>query len=248
MPSGRIRFRGKSFQSPLDLYRSVRGRTKVALSTFMSRHSRVDPAQGVSDERLAEMLYWPAARYRRRHGSRVTWVEVEGSRMSLNEYFEKNSKGAAVGYRTLWQRVARLRRDGELSAASVEDAASLNRVEWRVFYGGGRARPLTYQGELFPEQIGKNFRSIAAFLLTVGRYANRRTLWSRLKANWDLDSAISEPVVTATERKGLIYCLTRVRTGEVYVGLTRLSAKARWLQHIDRAKTGGTSRLSEAIR
>jgi hypothetical protein len=149
-------------------------------------------------------------------------------------------------YRTFWQRIRNLK--NRLDEEILEHAFTLVASDWISFYGGGRHKNFVYQGHLYPEHHGRTFHGISAFLKTIDRYAEKSTIWSRLKAGWELDTALSIPVAHETERKGLIYKLTRLTTGQIYIGLTIGSLEQRWIFHLNFARDGGQTRLARAIR
>nr|WP_315488347.1 GIY-YIG nuclease family protein [uncultured Rhodoferax sp.] len=184
----------------------------------------------------------------RTHTPRKTWVTVEGTSIDLKSYYDDHAVVAAVSYRTFWQRVRGLRRRFLLDSASLDYACILQPNEWITFYGGGRRRGFTYQGEQYPEHAGRSFSSIAALLRTIGRYGDRGLIWARLKAGWDLELALTIPSEVSTQRPGLIYKVVRLSTGQVYVGLTLGGLAQRWTFHLRAARRGSASKLATAIR
>lgn len=243
-----VTLRGRKFSGPADLYWQVEPRPRVGLATFTARLNRLRGSSELSDPLVEEALYSSASEYRAKYGVRKTWIEVDGRREPLEEIYFSAESRARVPYRNFWQRVRRLQKSEGLDSQSLEDALTLSPEDWRSFYGGGRHRPFQYSGDEYPEHAGRTFHSHAAFLKTIGRYENRATVWSRLKAGWDLDSALFEDVVNEVDRKGIIYRITRLRTGQVYVGLTILSLEGRWRHHLQTARKGATSQLAVAIR
>lgn len=242
-----ISFRGASFEGPADLFHRAQPRPSVRIATFMVRLTKAREDSNLSDSRIEEALYLSASEYRAKYGVRKTWIDLPGQRASLEDIYAAARDRVSVSYRTFWQRVRRLRRANEFDKASLEDALTLSNEDWRSFYGGGRYRSFEYRGDLFPEHFGQSFHSQAAFLKTIGRYDDRGTVWSRLKAGWDLDAALVEPVVQEVNRTGLIYRATRRRTGQVYVGLTILTLEGRWAHHVAMARKGASGRLPRAI-
>lgn len=242
-----IEFRGRHFQGPTELYRCVDPRPAVPLATFVGRLNRFRVGGDLSEARLEEALYLSASAFRAKYGVRKSWIVLNGEQFPLTAVYEEAQDRRTVTYRVFWQRVRRLERCEAKSSESVEDALTLGPADWRTFYGGGRHRTFVYAGDEFPEQVGRSFHSRAAFLKTIGRYQDRSTVWSRLKAGWDLDAALIEPVVNEVGRTGRIYTVTRRRTGQVYVGLTVLSLEGRWAHHVASSRKGGAGKLSRAI-
>ncbi|MEP7010807.1 MAG: GIY-YIG nuclease family protein [Acidobacteriota bacterium] len=213
----------------------------------MGRVRKLLQNSNLNDETLSEALYRTQNSYRKEHSVRKTWVKIEGQRVDLHSLYIRLKDKAAVSYRVFWSRVRR-NNSIPLDSERVEHALSLSESEWISFYGGGRHRNFVYLGDLYPELHGRSFHGISALLREVNRYSERSTIWSRLKAGWGLDTALSVPVSFATDRKGLIYKITRISTGQVYVGLTHGSLEQRWLFHTIAARNGATSQLAAAIR
>jgi group I intron endonuclease len=165
---------------------------------------------------------------------RKTWVSIAGERIDLQKEFAAISSGS-VPYSVFRTRCRSAEKRSLLDRTALAMAASASQSEWIAFYGGGRARSLIYDGDAFPEQRGKPFRSISSFLTTIG-HPDKHIVWDRLKRDWPLDAAISEPVVPLSERRGLIYCVTCRATGEKYVGLTVTSLATRWKRHVSQAQ------------
>lgn len=240
-----FQFNGTVYSGPTDLFWSIRPRPKVGLNTFLGRLKR---AGTLTDEAIREALYLPPDDYRRKYGVRKTWVKVDGRELDLKSLYHAEELRSVVPYRTFWQRVRKLKIKETLDAETLEHALTLAAPDWISFYGGGRHRRFIYEGELYPRHAGKSFHGIAAFLKTIGRYSEKSTTWSRLKAGWDLDTALSIPVEFEMERKGLIYKLTRIQTNQIYIGLTFGSLDKRWLFHVIAARNGSQTKLARAIR
>lgn len=240
-----FQFQGKAYSGPADLFRSITPQPKVGINTFLGRLRKLKQNDLITDEAVYESLYLSAADYRKKYGVRKTWLYISGRRVDLESFYRSGESRAAVSYRTLWQRV-RNRKKG-LDWETLDLALTLTEADWISFYGGGRHRSFVYEGELYPEHFGRSFHGVSAFLKSVGRYLEKSTIWSRLKAGWDLDAALSIPVEIETARRGLTYKLTRVKTGQVYIGLTLGSLDQRWAFHVMNARSGAKTRLAKAI-
>jgi hypothetical protein len=210
--------------------------------------SRLSRAGALTDDAIREALYLPPDVYMQKYRARKTWVKVAESKLDLESFYRAAESRARVSYRTFWSRVRAAKKRDHLNTETLDDALTLESADWVSFYGGGRHRRFVYRGELYPEHQQKAFHGIAAFLKTIGRYAEKSRIWSRMKAGWDLDMALSVPVDIRTERRGIIYKLTRIRTGQVYIGLTLGSLDQRWMLHVNSARTGAQTRLAKAIR
>lgn len=111
--------------------------------------------------------------------------------------------------------------------------------------GGSPARgAFTYTGRSYPEFTGQWFPSVAAFC----RAANisNSLIYGRIHQGWPLIKALDIPKLELASRLGTIYLITRISTGERYVGLTIVSVRSRWSQHVRSAIRRG-SPLARAI-
>lgn len=231
-------------------YRDAKPQPYVSLSSFRSRIRGALKylEAGVPETHVADALYLDPDTYRKRYGARKTQITLEGQQLLLNQVYE-SFQAPAVSYRTFWQRVKRLKCDGLIDALTLEQAATLETGQWTTIFGGGRRRHFTYQGEEFPKQTGNDFSSVTAFLLAIGKYDQRQSIWARLKRGWGLDEAIVEPVAPLDDRTGQIYVVTCANTPKKYVGLTRMSLDQRWRHHVRVAlEKGAGTPLAKAIR
>ena len=243
-----VRFRGADHLGPSSIYRSATPAPLVSLATFSTRFRRLVEANALTDINIDEALWLSADNFRRKYGSRRTLIEVGGQRIDLLVYYSARSAEAAVDYRNFWQRVRALVKAGRLGDDALLHAVTLAADAWRTHYGGGRRKGFVYEGNEYPEHAGTRFHSITALLRTVGRYADRELVHSRLKAGWNLDDALAIPVAFASHRTGLIYRVIRRKTNAVYVGLTVTSVEQRWAFHVRRATAGSTTKFHAAIR
>jgi GIY-YIG catalytic domain len=244
----KLLYAGREYSGPTTLYQSVALNPSVGLNTFLGRLKRHRERGTLTESVIYESLYSPQDEYRRKYGTRRTIIKVEGEPVHLEQFYQAHQRSAMVTYFTFWQRAKRLKKHGFLSAESLAEALVASQSAWISFYGGGRRRPFTYDGILHPTLRGQSFTSVAAFLRTIDRYADRGLIWSRLKGGWNLDDALIEPAIAQTERKGIIYKITRRSTGQIYIGLTILTCEQRWATHIAAAEEGDDSRFAEAIR
>jgi hypothetical protein len=240
-------FDNHHFSGPHAVYQSADPARRVSLGTFMTRLTRRRAGGDKLDQSLiSDCLYTPAIEYQRIHGVRRTWVLMDGVKHDAAALYEASDQ--IVRYPVFRTRLKRLEGRGRLTPETLSQAASLAEAEWISFHGGGRRTGYVYEGEDYPALVGQKFTSITAFLRTIDRYQDRGTVWDRLKKGWPIDSALSEPVLPATERSGLIYRLTRLSTDQVYVGLTISAVEVRWKQHLINAQRGSTTALARALR
>ena len=243
-----IRYGGIDHVGPGGIYRSATRQPAVSLGTFSTRIRRLLECNDISDKNVEESLWLSTTDFKRKYGTRRTLVEIDGHLTDLMGYYIARSTQTAVRYSNFWHRVTALNKTGRLTDSTLAHALTLPAATWRSFYGGGRRKVFIYGGGEYPDQVGKPFHSVAAFMRTVERYDDRALIWSRLKAGWDLDDALTVPVAFASYRDGSIYRITRRKTGAVYVGLTVNSVVQRWVFHMRAAAGGATSKLHVAIR
>ncbi len=240
-----IRLGKQRFTSLSHLFSSVEPKPVVSFATFTSRVRSLQQQGDLSTKALLTALHLTTEEYRKQFSVRKTLILVAGRRLILSELYEASQ--SQLPYRQVWQRVRSLKSTSLLDRHSLNDALTMSTPDWITFYGGGRHRTFKYDGEMYPEHHGEVFRSITAFLRSIGRYEDRTIVWSRLKSSWNLDDALSIPVVLPTRRKGLIYCLVRISTKQVYVGLTVGTLAQRWTFHVRAAQAGAQTKLARAI-
>lgn len=243
-----IKYLGKVFLGPASIYHSTQNTPAVTLQTFTTRFRRLVKNGVICDSNIDEALYLDVVTFRAKYSSRKTYVELDGEKVNLQLLYETYYSGGYASYATFRTRCLSLRTKNHLSMQSVMDALKFDSAQWRTWYGGGRRRAFVYNGEEFPEQAGRSFSSISSFLDAIGRLDERPLIWARLKSGWNLDDALAIPVALASKRNGTIYKITRIKSGQVYVGLTVTTVEQRWAIHIRRALTGSKTRLAAAIR
>ena len=175
---------------------------------------------------------------------RKTRFEVEGRTAYLTHV---HARGASpeVSLEALRSRIRTLRERGAISAQDLEAALTLPLALWQGTVGAGRSRAFVYDGADHPELVGTEFRSIAWFIHVIGKSDMKATIWARLKAGWELDDAVREPVL---EGRGCVYRLTCAAIGKSYVGLTAVTPERRFDQHCRTAGRGSNTPLHQAIR
>ncbi|MFA5965227.1 MAG: GIY-YIG nuclease family protein [Sphingomonas sp.] len=115
---------------------------------------------------------------------------------------------------------------------------------YRTMGGSPRRAAFVYSGRGFPQLTGQWFPSVAAFCRAAEISATM--VYGRVHEGWPLLKALDTPRIEISRTDGLIYLVTRRRTGERYVGLTLVSMQARWRQHARGAVRRG-SPLARAI-
>lgn len=243
-----LTYKDVSYSGPASLYRNVSQKPAVPLATFSGRIKRLANTSSLSSAAIEEALYSSAKDFQLKHGVRKTWVSLAGADIDLFAYYQATFTEKSVNYPTFRTRVRALERKGNLEKGQLFDALTLVGASWKTFYGGGRHQPFIYDGEAYPDLAGVKFNGISALLKKVGRYADRALVWSRLKAGWQLNDALTVPVAYESYRTGSIYLITRRKTNEIYVGLTLTSIEQRWFFHVRFAEAGGTTKLAQAIR
>lgn len=243
-----INYRGKVFLGPTSIYQSTQNTPAVSLQTFSTRFSRLAMNGMINDSNIDEALYLDVDAFRAKYSCRKTYVDLDGKRVNLQNIYETHSSDDDVSYENFRKRCLALREKNLLSMQSVMDALKFDPAQWRTWYGGGKRRAFVYNGEEYPEQAGRSFRSISSFLDAIGRHDERPLIWSRLKSGWNFDDALAIPIAHESKRSGTIYKITRIKTGQVYVGLTVTTVEQRWAIHIRRALSGSRTKLAAAIR
>lgn len=108
----------------------------------------------------------------------------------------------------------------------------------------GSRSPFTYNGHSYPALAGKWFPSVAAFCREAG--IDTGFVYGRVHQGWPRLKALDLPKLETSDRLGTIYLVTRLSTGERYVGLTIVSVRSRWSQHV-RSAHKRASPLGRAI-
>lgn len=231
------------------VYKAAKPEPQVRLELFRTRIKACLARNAeVPYSRVTDALHLSPTEYRKKYSPRRTLVSVEGSKVDIGSFF-KAVDHPAVSYSTFWQRVRRLKKDDLLDKDSLSEAEQLDAAEWISFYGGGRRRLFRYNGVEHPKLHGEQFRSIASFLRTIGRYDDKEIIWSRLKRGWEIDEALTEPVLTLDERPGTVYIISSSSCSERYVGLTRTRIEQRWRTHLRAAiEIKVDTPLAKAIR
>lgn len=243
-----IKYHDIVFTGPVSIYHFALPVPLVSLQTFTTRFRRLVERGSISESSIDEALWLDVATFRAKYSLRRTYIELDGVKVNLRTVYEKHCSIAPVPYLNFRTRCLALQDKSLLSMSSLMDALKFESPQWRTWYGGGRRRAFTYNGEDYPQHAGKDFRSISSFLDELGRHDDRPLIWARLKAGWNLDDALTIPVAYESKRTGSIYQLTRRSNSQVYVGLTVTTVDQRWAIHVRRAVRGSKTRLAAAIR
>ena len=180
-----------------------------------------------------------------RSGNRRTWLKTARGIVDCRTLFD--SIPSDVEYPNFRARLKSIEaRDISLTDVVITAAAHMGKSQWMEAYGGGRRRPLNYQGELYPEALGE-YTSLRSFLRRIGRYSDRQLINSRYRRQWDLDDALREPPQEA-DQPGYIYLITDMVTKLSYVGLSVNAPHIRWGQHRRSSIEGSNAYLHRAIR
>ncbi|MGC9352210.1 MAG: GIY-YIG nuclease family protein [Mariniphaga sp.] len=239
---------GKSYFGPTNIYQTIKPKPQVNLNTFMGRMRKLQSIDNLNEKEILEALYTPTSEYMKKYAVRKSWIIINGKKIDLLKYYKENQNPANVDYPTFRSRLKKSKLVEESDKEILIHAITFSTDQWISFYGGGRHRYFTYYGELYPDLYGHKFHGISAFLRKVNRYSEKELIWSRLKSGWDIDSALSIPVDFNTNRKGRIYKITRISTGQIYIGLTFSSIKQRWKFHLYAANKNAQTKLAKAIR
>lgn len=158
-------------------------------------------------------------------GNRVTEVEMNGTKICLNDYYHNNQ--AKVTYNVFRTRV--INHLDIISEKLLHDALNLSTEDWRSFYGGGKRKDFTYTGNYFSEYKNQTFPSLSSFLKLVGKYENYRTINHRVNAGWNIDKAILRENINTSI--GRIYLIKTTKSPLKYVGQTVKTLEERFIEH-----------------
>lgn len=158
-------------------------------------------------------------------GNRVTEVEMNGTKICLNDYYHSNQ--AKVTYNVFRTRV--INHLDIISEKLLHDALNLSTEDWISFYGGGKRKDFTYTGNYFSEYKNQTFPSLSSFLKLVGKYENYRTIKRRVRVGWDIDEAILREIVDTSI--GRIYLIKTTKSPLKYVGQTVKTLEERFIEH-----------------
>lgn len=239
---------GKTYIGPTNIFQTIKPSPVVTLNTFMGRMRKLLNSNNLNEMTILESLYTSPSDYMVKYATRKSLIKINGNDIDLSEYYEENKNHTTVDYSTFRSRLKKSKSIDKFDEEILKHAISFSTEEWISFYGGGRHRAFIYDGELYPELNGKKFHGISAFLRIIKRYDDKALIWSRLKAGWDIDFALNIPVDFKTERTGRIYKITRISTGQIYIGLTLSSIDQRWNFHLSATKRNSQTRLAKAIR
>lgn len=158
-------------------------------------------------------------------GNRVTEVEMNGTKICLNDYYHSNQ--AKVTYNVFRTRV--INHLDIISEKLLHDALNLSTEDWISFYGGGKRKDFTYTGNYFSEYKNQTFPSLSSFLKLVGKYENYRTINHRVNAGWNIDKAILRENINTSI--GRIYLIKTTKSPLKYVGQTVKTLEERFIEH-----------------
>ena len=241
-----IPFRGRTYASFMQLFRDVMPPPAVGKVTLAARLRRgVEKHSRYEDEWLDEALHLGAAAFQLKHGTRRTWILVDGKRADLAS-LDDATEGDRIDYSTFRQRVVKR---PDLTMELVREAATLTFQDWNTHHGrGGRRKGLTYSGDLFPEARG-DYTAVTSFLKRIGRYGDHAAIKPRLQRGWDIDDALCRPPIERDDAWCLVYTITQISTDRQYVGISARGERSRWREHLKCAfETEGTTPLYQAMR
>lgn len=230
----------------MQLFRDVVPPPAIGKGTLAARLRRgVEKHGHYEDGWLDDALHLDAAAFQLKHGTRRTWILVDGRLADLASVYGATD-GDRVDYATFRQRVVKRM---DLTNKFVRDAAKLTFENWNTHYGrGGRRKGFIYAGNLFPEARG-HYTAATSFLKRIGRYGDRAVIRPRLQRGWDIDDALSRPAIERDGAWCLVYAITQLSTGRQYVGISMRGERSRWREHLKCTfETGGTSPLYRAMR
>lgn len=223
------------------------GRWVASYSLFSQRLRRRELLGAFSEDVELDCLRLNKKEFSRKYSTRRTMLMVDGELVDARRWY-CDFGGDASHYSRFRGRLVSLRESRSITNEDLPMAALATRQDWIVYRGTRRSRRFVYGGSVFPKFYGREFASISAFLARVGRWNDRKLIWSRLKAGWSLDRAVTEPKCSPNGREGSIYRIICLPTGLSYIGLTTLKPEERLGQHCKSAASGKPGHLYTAMR
>lgn len=213
---------------------------------FKPRLFRLKMRGAITAEAIHDAMHLSPTDYAKKYRTRRTVIELNNTHIDLLKYYQ--SANRTVSYHLFRKRALSLHKRNRLNDEALSHACSLSYREWTSLHGGGRRRSVTYEGSNYPQLNSISFPSIVSLLRSIKRDNDKALIWNRLKNSWKLEDALTIPYSRQRYCNGTIYAAIRIKTSEIYVGLTTMTVEMRWSFHIQRAKDGHNNKLSRAIR
>ncbi|HGJ7698337.1 GIY-YIG nuclease family protein [Pseudomonas aeruginosa] len=213
---------------------------------FKNRLRRLNMRGAITTEAIHDAMHLSPTDYTKKHRARRTIIQLGDTEIDLLNYYQ--SANRETPYNLFRRRTLSLQKRNRLNDETLSQACSLSYKEWTYLYGGGRRRSVTYKGSTNSQLKSISFPSIASLLRSIKRDNDKALIWNRLKNAWKLEDALTIPYNRQRSCNGTIYAAIRIKTSEIYVGLTTMTADMRWSFHIRKAKDGHNNKLSRAIR
>ncbi|NDV93083.1 hypothetical protein GTH32_18095 [Alteromonas sp. 345S023] len=224
---------------------------RVAFRIFSQRLKNAEAKREVTDEYLEDAVRLSVSDFKRKYGTRKSYVVVNNNKICINDVFTRYKK-PTVSYGNFRARlrtyVSRLKQFGFTHDERIFMwAATTESKEWSRIIGAGKAQPFRYTGKHFTDFSNRYFCSLYCFLLFTDLHERFKLVRSRLKQKWPIDRALLEAKKRQHRSTGFVYCITCSPTGKKYIGITSGSVARRFDEHVKEASRNSSRPLARAI-
>ena len=227
------------------------GAPRVTFRLFSQRLKKAEAKREITDEYLQDAVRLSVSDFRRKYGTRKTYVLVNSNKVCVNDLFARYRKPTIL-YSNFRVRVrtyvGRLEKFGVTHDERIFTwAATAENKQWSRIIGAGKAQPFRYTGKHFADFSNRCFCSLYCFLLFVDLHERFKLVRSRLKQNWPIDRALLEAKKRQNRNTGFVYCISCSETGKKYIGITGGSVASRFDEHVNEASRNSSRPLARAI-
>lgn len=227
------------------------GAPRVTFRLFSQRLKKAEAKREITDEYLEDAVRLSVSDFRRKYGTRKTYVLVNSNKVCVNDLFARYRK-PTIPYSNFRVRVrtyvGRLEKFGVTHDERIFTwAAAAENKQWSRIIGAGRAQPFRYTGKHFTDFSNRCFCSLYCFLLFADLHERFKLVRSRLKQNWPIDRALLEAKKRQNRNTGFVYCISCSETGKKYIGITGGSVGSRFDEHVKEASRNSSRPLARAI-
>ncbi len=227
------------------------GAPRVTFRLFSQRLKKVEAKREITDEYLQDAVRLSVSDFRRKYGTRKTYVLVNSKKVCVNDLFARY-RNPTIPYSNFRVRVrtyvGRLEKFGVTHDERIFTwAATAENKEWSRIIGAGKAQPFRYTGKHFADFSNRCFCSLYCFLLFANLPERFKLVRSRLKQNWPIDRALLEAKKSQSRSTGFVYCITCTLTGQKYIGITSGTVASRFDEHVKEASRNSSRPLARTI-
>ncbi|MEW9796648.1 GIY-YIG nuclease family protein [Alteromonas sp. CYL-A6] len=230
------------------VYNSV-SEPAVDFPMFMQRVARLCVRGELTEKNTQHAATLDLMQYKRIFSVRRTIATLNGRDTVINDLYSSIER-PRVPYSVFRARLLTIsQRQRKWSISPISDvhlwAAEWMQSDWAKLIGP-RESYFDYNGKEFSLLRGKRFLSLWHLLKTIGKEDLRALVRSRLKYRWDIDKAISDPKCHS-EKNGIVYSVYSENSGKEYIGITIVTSKERWTQHVHAAAKSESRALAREI-